>query len=58
MVDQDLLDALVCPQCRGTLVHDAQNHELICEKDRLAFAIQDDIPVMLVEEARQLPEAP
>jgi tetraacyldisaccharide 4'-kinase len=30
-------------------------NELICKGDRLAFPIKDDIPVMLEEEARQLP---
>ena len=54
-MDKKLLDILVCPNCKGPLVykHDAQ--ELICKGDRLAYPIKDGIPVMLHEEARELP---
>jgi uncharacterized protein YbaR (Trm112 family) len=54
-VDRKLLDILVCPLCKGPLVHDTTAGELICRVDRLAFPIVDDIPVMLVDEARPLP---
>ena len=53
-MDKKLLDILVCPQCKGPLVYNKQAQELICKGDRLAYPIRDDIPVMLVEEARQL----
>jgi len=36
-------------------VYDAKAQELICKVDRLAYAIVDDIPVMLIDEARQIP---
>ncbi len=54
-MDKKLLDILVCPLCKGPLVFDAKARELICRVDRLAFPIVDDIPVMLIDEARQLP---
>ena len=54
-MDKKLLEILVCPVCKGKLVHDKSAAELICPVDRLAFPIRDDIPVMLEEEARQLP---
>ena len=54
-MDRKLLDILVCPLCKSSLVYKKQNNELICKGDRLAFPIRDDIPVMLEEEARQLP---
>ena len=54
-MDKKLLDILVCPVCKGELVYDKKAGELICRLDRLAFPIRDDIPVMLVEEARELP---
>ncbi|GAB4351535.1 MAG: Trm112 family protein [Immundisolibacter sp.] len=54
-MDRKLLDILVCPLCKGPLIYDAKAGELICRADRLAFPIVDDIPVMLVDEARQLP---
>lgn len=53
-MDNKLLDILVCPVCKGELVYDKKNLELICKLDRLAYPIRDDIPVMLVEEAREL----
>ena len=54
-MDKKLLEILVCPVCKGPLVYDKKNAELICKADRIAFPIRDDIPVMLEEEARQLP---
>ena len=56
-MDKKLLDILVCPVCKGELVFDKKNQELICKFDRLAFPIRDDIPVMLVDEARELDPA-
>jgi uncharacterized protein YbaR (Trm112 family) len=55
-MDRKLLDILVCPLCKGTLVYDKAKAELICRADRLAYPIRDDIPVMLEDEARQVPE--
>lgn len=51
-MDKQLLDILVCPVCKGGLL--LKQQELICRFDRLAFPIRDDIPVMLVEEARSI----
>ncbi|OGV28406.1 MAG: tetraacyldisaccharide 4'-kinase [Legionellales bacterium RIFCSPHIGHO2_12_FULL_37_14] len=51
-MDKKLLAILVCPLCKGKLLF--KEKELICKFDRLAFPIQDDIPVMLEEEARVL----
>lgn len=55
MMDNKLLEILACPLCKGTLLYDRSAQELICKFDRLAFPIRDDIPVMLEDEARQLP---
>lgn len=49
-----LLEILVCPLCKGKLMHDRENLELICKADQLAFPIRDGIPVMLTTEARSL----
>lgn len=54
-MDPKLLEILVCPVCKGPLVHLREAHELLCRADRLAFPVRDDIPVMLEEEARKLP---
>ncbi len=53
-MDKKLLDILVCPICKGPLVYNKGQQELICKFDRLAYPIRDDIPVMLEDEARQL----
>jgi len=55
-MDKKLLEILVCPLCKGPLVHNKKSHELICKADRLAYPVRDDIPVMLEEEARNLNE--
>lgn len=53
-MDAKLLEILVCPLCKSTLVYRKSEQELICKADRLAYPIQDDIPVMLADEARAL----
>jgi uncharacterized protein YbaR (Trm112 family) len=54
-MDSKLLDILVCPLCKGPLLYKKPQGELICKPCRLAYAIKDDIPVMLEDEARKLP---
>jgi uncharacterized protein YbaR (Trm112 family) len=54
-MDNKLLDILVCPVCKGSLLYRKEARELICSPCRLAYPIRDDIPVMLPEEARALP---
>lgn len=54
MLDQKLLDILVCPVTKGPLILDRDRGELISLSAQLAYPIRDDIPVMLEEEARQL----
>lgn len=53
-MDKNLLEILVCPLCKGPLHYDKAANELICKADRLAYPIQDGIPVMLENEARVL----
>lgn len=53
-MDKKLLTILACPICKGALVYKAEQKELICKMDRLAYPIKDDIPVMLEESAREL----
>ena len=54
-MDSKLLDILACPVCKGPLVYRKSENELVCKLDRLAYPIRVGIPVMLEEEARQLP---
>jgi len=53
-LDPRLLEILVCPQTRGPLVYDRDNNELLSKKAGLAYPVRDAIPIMIVEEARQL----
>ena len=53
-MDAKLLDILVCPLCKSPLVYQKATQELICKADRLAYRIDDGIPVMLADEARKL----
>ena len=54
MMIRNLLNIVVCPICKSSLHLDEDKHELICKVDKLAYPIRDDIPVMLVDEARSL----
>ncbi len=53
MLDQQLLEILACPKCKGELKYDQEHEKLLCEKCRLKYRIEDDIPVMLIDEAEQ-----
>jgi uncharacterized protein YbaR (Trm112 family) len=49
----DLLAILVCPRCKGELEHRLEPDEvLVCNKCRLIYAVEDDIPIMLIDEAK------
>ena len=52
--DRRMLEALVCPLTQTTLSYDAEAQELISRAARLAFPIRGGIPIMLVDEAREL----
>jgi uncharacterized protein YbaR (Trm112 family) len=53
-VDPKLLEVLVCPQTRTPLRYDKQRQELISEAARLAYPVRDGVPIMLIDEAREL----
>ena len=56
MIDDWLLERLVCPLTRQPLRYDEDAQELVSEAAGLAYPIRDGVPVMLVEEARALRE--
>jgi uncharacterized protein len=56
-VDPKLLEILVCPLTKSTLIYDRERQELISKKAGLAYPIRDGIPVMLRDEARALDES-
>jgi len=51
-VDPELLKILVCPQCRTPVTPTADQKGLRCATCRRVYPIREDIPVMLVDEAR------
>ena len=54
-IDQGLLDIIVCPDCHGELKPETTGgvDELVCTVCGLAYPVRDDIPVLLVDEARK-----
>jgi uncharacterized protein YbaR (Trm112 family) len=53
-LSDELLEILVCPQCRGDLVYDRNAETLTCRACLLRYPIVDGVPVMLPEEAEKL----
>ncbi|WP_349258103.1 Trm112 family protein [Vitreimonas sp.] len=53
-VDPKLLEVLVCPQSRKPLRYDRDRQELISDSARLAYPVRDGVPIMLIDEAREL----
>ncbi len=67
MLDKELLDILACPKCKSEIIeknedgkeekkqinleYDEKNQKLICHNCRLNYKIEDDIPIMLIDEA-------
>ncbi len=56
MLQKELLEILVCPQCKGALVVQEDEQALLCYVCKLKYEIRDDIPVMLVDEAKRIQE--
>jgi len=52
--DPKLLEVLVCPSSRTPLRYDRERQELISERARLAYPVRDGVPIMLIDEAREL----
>ncbi|MFQ3573081.1 MAG: Trm112 family protein [Thermodesulfovibrionales bacterium] len=48
----ELLNILVCPRCKGELKYNEKDAQLLCLGCRLIYRVEDDIPIMLPEEAR------
>ena len=55
-VDPKLLDILVCPLSKTPLIYDKKANELISKSASLAFPIRNGVPILLIDEARQLDE--
>lgn len=53
-ISKELLEILACPKCKGDIYLNESEDGLICEHCRLRYEIRDDIPIMLIEEAKPL----
>lgn len=54
-ISKELLEILACPKCKGGLSLTPAGDGLICESCRLLYEIREDIPIMLIDEAKPLP---
>ena len=54
-ISKELLAILVCPKCKGDIRLNEAGNGLICDRCELLYEIKDDIPVMLIGEAKKLP---
>ena len=51
-VSKELLDILVCPKCKTPVKLTADQQGLKCDTCKSVYPVRDDIPIMLIEEAR------
>ena len=55
-VSPKLLESLVCPATGGRLHYEAERGELVSASAGLAYPIRSGMPIMLIDEARRIPE--
>jgi hypothetical protein len=53
-ISKELLDILACPQCKGDIYLTEREDGLICDQCKLLYEIKEDIPIMLIDEAKKL----
>lgn len=51
-ISKELLDILACPKCKGEVYLNEKKDGLICDNCKLKYEIKDDIPIMLIDEAK------
>ena len=56
MISKELLDILACPKCKGSVELTEKEDGLVCRSCQLLYEIRDNIPVMLIDEAKKLDE--
>ncbi len=54
MISKELLEILCCPETKADLVLDGNTLVSVDKKTRRRYRIEDDIPIMLIEESEQL----
>ncbi|MEF3254173.1 MAG: Trm112 family protein [Deferribacterales bacterium] len=53
-IKKELLDILACPKCKGDIRLSRDEKGLICDNCKLVYEIKDDIPIMLIDEAKKV----
>lgn len=53
-LDKDLLEIIVCPKCKLDLIYEEEKERLVCKNCGVYYPIREDIPILLVEEAKKL----
>jgi uncharacterized protein YbaR (Trm112 family) len=53
-INKELLEILACPKCKGDIHLNPTEDGLICNACQLLYEIRDDIPIMLIDEAKPL----
>lgn len=53
-IDQEFLEILACPKCKGEVKLANDGSSLVCNTCSLRYRIEDDIPVMLIDEAEEI----
>ena len=53
-ISQELLEILACPKCKGNIHLNDTQDGLICDQCKLLYEIKDDIPIMLIDEAKPI----
>lgn len=54
-ISKALLEILACPKCKESVKLNDKQDGLICEKCKVVYEIREDIPIMLIDEAKPLP---
>ena len=52
-MNDELLKILACPSCKGPLDYNEDKQQLVCNSCRLIYRIENEIPIMLVDEAEK-----
>ena len=50
-LSKELLDILACPACKADLIYEEKKNKLTCKSCKRRYPIEDDIPILLIEEA-------
>jgi hypothetical protein len=53
-INRELLDILACPKCKQPVTLTKEGDGLVCTRCKLVYEIRDDIPIMLIDEAKPL----